>query len=171
MDGILTPFFSAWSQSLVLLFGQFQPHAASADFNGMIDRLARFEVKTTAPAFSHLKQFLGVVENDPSGQRRLQIFLKKLAVPALAQHETHIDAMPSTIGASLFAGRVGRGQGPLANAADFAGEALTHGRGSFTAHALNCTSLFVRLLWILNLAPGPEAGRARSISGASGYSR
>ena len=109
MMGILLPFRISSVQSLVLLFRRFDPDHAPANIDGVIDRLARFEVEITAPAFSHLKQFLGIVENDPSGQGRLQIFFEKLAMPTLTQHEAHIDPVTRAIGASLFARSVGRG--------------------------------------------------------------
>jgi hypothetical protein len=55
----------------------------------MVDRLARFEVETTAAAAGQFKQLLRVVEYDLSGQWRSQILFEKLAMPAPSVRRTH----------------------------------------------------------------------------------
>jgi hypothetical protein len=111
-------------QSLVLLFSKLKPYAAAANFESVIDYLTRFEIEFASPTLRCLEQLLRVVEYDSSRQGRLQIFLKKLAMPSLPKHEAHVDTVTATVGASLLTGSVRRRQRASTDSTDLPSQPL-----------------------------------------------
>jgi hypothetical protein len=106
------------------------------------------------PRFAISITFTGLSSMTFRGKEVLQILFKKLAMPALAMHEAHVDAPAlgaqcGTAGAKTFSGCVRGWQRDLAPAADSACEAHPGRRGSFSAHdrIIDPVSPFI-LLWI-----------------------
>ena len=109
----------------ILFLGQEEPDASASIFDAVVQRLPSFKVHAVAAAIGKLEDFLRMREGQLLGERRFEIGLQELAVPALPQHEIHIHAVQRAILrltalAIFLTGGVWRGQGRLAAAAYFA---------------------------------------------------
>jgi hypothetical protein len=81
--------------------------------------------------------FLVIGEPNGLGKGRLQVFLKELAEPALAEHEMHVDTLltsATTTLAEVLATAMRRGKRSLALAADLSRVSLPNRGCPLAAH-------------------------------------
>jgi len=142
MPGILPGISSVLFELLVLLVGQFQPHPAAADLDRVIERLAGFKIEIASATRRELTKLLCVPQFHLAGQGSLKILFEELTEPGFAQHEAHIHAMTAALVAALLTRRVGWGQGPAADAADFSGKSLPYRRGALATHVRDSSASF-----------------------------
>jgi hypothetical protein len=78
----------------ILLFRQAQIHPASPHVDGMGDRVLALRIDEASASFDKFQDLIRGSEVQRPGQRRFQISLQELAVPAVAAHEAHVDPVP-----------------------------------------------------------------------------
>ncbi len=127
MARIVVAGLSRTFQPAILLLGQIEPDSTPAHVDGALQRLAAFEIQLVAAALRDFKQLLLSYKIQADRNRRLQVLLEKLAMPAALGLKRHVDAtrrfpLPGTAGAELFTRLVRRRQRYPAQGTYLAGE-------------------------------------------------
>ena len=78
-------------QLQVLLLVQLQPDSATAVGDGVFHSLASLKVHAVAAALGQFKELGLFLERYSARERGFQVFFQELTMPALAQHEEHVD--------------------------------------------------------------------------------
>ena len=80
-------------QLRILLRRKIQPDSPSTFAERAFDFPAPSNIQWEAAAFRHFPNLLIISEGQRARQRRLHVIFEKLAMPALPNHEVHIDTL------------------------------------------------------------------------------
>src|SRR5215472_15166796 len=81
-------------QLRILLWRQIQPDSPYPFAERGFKLLSPSNIQGEATAFRHFPNLLIISEGQRARQRRLHVIFEKLAMPALPEHEVHIDMLP-----------------------------------------------------------------------------
>src|SRR5215469_6664932 len=81
-------------QLRILLGRKIQPDSAHSFAERGLKLLSPSNIQRAATAFRHFPNLLIISEGQRARQRRLHVIFEKLAMPALPDHEVHIDTLP-----------------------------------------------------------------------------
>jgi len=110
-----------------LLWRKIQPDSAHAFAECGFKLLSPSNIQCTATAFRHFPNLLIISKGQRARQWRLHVIFEKLAMPALPEHEVHIDTLRGGAIAAItqpFAASMGRRKRRAAFAADLASVTL-----------------------------------------------